>query len=106
MGKRLQAIRDSYGLTRKDWAAALGLGEDVIFQYENGARGVPFYVLARVALVAQIPIGLLLLGRISPITDKRIEGLNRTHPVMKETEWKPKEEDCRAVKAIQQLAGS
>lgn len=105
LAQRLRAVRDFYGLTQQEWATILQLRPDAISHYEQGDRGVPYYVLARVALVAQIPVGLLLLGRVSPISDKRIEALQRTHPVMTETAWRPSEKDCRALRAILQLAG-
>lgn len=102
LGPRLRALREFHGLDSGQWAKALGLEKATWDNYESGRRGIPYHILARVAHVAGVPIGLLFLGWVSPISDEQAKALTAAFPVMKETAWEPSQDDWQALRAARQ----
>ncbi|QAS59752.1 XRE family transcriptional regulator [Clostridium septicum] len=61
IGKRIKLIRESQGLTRKEFAEKLNVTERTVANYEQGQRGSNTKVLNKIADALNVSIDAILL---------------------------------------------
>lgn len=57
---RLHALREDLGMTREEFAAAVGVTRTMIWRYEESYAAVPLTVASRAASLAGVKIGTLV----------------------------------------------
>ena len=63
MGKRLEEVRESRGLTREEVAEKAGISTKFLYEVERGKKGISAQTLLRLAKTLSVSCDYLLVGK-------------------------------------------